>query len=195
MTTTHVLPVTPGRWEELERFFESPGPRGGTPIVGSCWCAFARGLQQCGRAVRKQALREQIAADERPGLLAYRDGQPVGWLALGRRDVMEGIRRSRTLRPAAPDPDVMAIVCLYVDPDERGQGVSSAMIDAAIDYARAEACTSIEAYAKADLARHAAAGGRAEQAFSYMGRRAQYEARGFRVVREAGARLVMSRAL
>ena len=66
------------------------------------------------------------------------------------------------------------------------------MIAAALYYCRGLGATAVEAYPKAALSRHAAEGGRAEQADSFMGRRGQLERQGFEVVREAGARLVMS---
>jgi GNAT superfamily N-acetyltransferase len=147
------------------------------------------------RAGRKATMRELVGSGSVPGLLAYRDGQPVGWLSLGWRQELEGLQRSPTLRPRDEDQAVMAIVCLYVDIGSRTCGVSTELITAALDYCRGLGATAVEAYPKAALSRHAAEGGRAEENDSFMGRRGQLERQGFEVVRQAGARLVMSAQL
>lgn len=183
-------PVTADRWPDMVELFERPGPRGGTPMPGSCWCMAYRGNQPS-KAVRKEAMRSLVAADAQPGLLAYRDGVPVGWVAVAWRDDYVGIARSRTLRPRDDAVDVVAITCFYVDPTARGCGVSSALLDAAVDFATAQGAAAVEAYPKQTAAPHAVVGGRAEESYSFMGRLAPYERRGFRVVRPAGARVVL----
>lgn len=190
-----VRPVTPDRWVDLEALFERTGPRGGMPIPGHCWCMAWR-ENQPSRAARKEGMRDLVDGDRRPGLLAYLDSRPVGWVSVSPRPDFGRLARSPRLRPAADDAGrVYAIVCFFVDTQARGTGVSGALLDAAIDAARAAGATAIEAYPKGGVAPHALQGGRAEENDSFMGRRQSYERRGFTAVREAGARLVMRKEL
>jgi GNAT superfamily N-acetyltransferase len=141
--------------------------------------------------VRKAAMSEIVAADRRPGLLAYADGVPVGWVAMAAKDDYEGVARSKLLGSGPDDHEVFAITCFYVDPAFRGDGVSSALLDGAIAEARSRGAAAVEAYPKSGLAAHAAEGGRAEENFSFMGRLGAFEQRGFEPVRTAGPRTVM----
>jgi GNAT superfamily N-acetyltransferase len=96
-----------------------------------------------------------------------------------------------------PEPNdiVFSVTCFFIDRDARGEGISNALLDAAIDGARRRGATVLEAYPKAEVPPHARRGGSAEQNESFMGRRHQFEARGFTLVNDAGARLVLRRTL
>ena len=189
-----VEPVTPDRWEDMRGLFERPGPRGGTPIPGNCWCWPWRG-KLTGRSARRDAMNGLVASGAEPGMLAYVDGEPMGWIAIAPRHEHPVFETSRTMRPRdaddAADDRVFSITCFYVDTTVRGDGVSSALLDAAIARARERGATAVEGYPKAAIPRHAQAGGRAEQNESFTGRRGMFERRGFRVVRETGARVVV----
>ncbi len=186
-----VRPVTPDRWPDLEGLFERKGPRGGLPIPGHCWCMAWRDNQPS-RVARKDGMRALVGEGRRPGLLAYRDGRPVGWVSVSPRPELGRLTRSPKLRPPTEDTEnVHAIVCFFVDVDERSSGVATALLDAAVDAARDAGASAVEAYPKQDLAPHARAGGRAEENYSFMGRRRSFEERGFTAVREAGTRTVM----
>ena len=194
MGSVEIHPVTPDRWDDLVALFERPGPRGGTPIPGNCWCMGWREDLPL-RRLRRDGMRELVVGGKRPGLLAYEDGRPVGWVAVAPRDEQERLRRSRLVKDDAVDGTAFAITCFYVDRDVRGDGVSSALLEAAVDDARGRGATAVDAYPKADLPRHARAGGRAEENESFRGRRGAFERRGFVRVREVGARLVLRRHL
>jgi hypothetical protein len=92
-----IYPLTPDRWNDLESLF---GPRG---AYGGCWCMFWRiPRTQFGRqcahdgADNKAALHEVVISGDVPGLLAYADGQPVGWCAVAPREVFTALERSPT---------------------------------------------------------------------------------------------------
>src|SRR3972149_11835781 len=93
-----VRPLTRERWPDLERLF---GEKGG---YGGCWCMWFRMTRaefsrQAGEGTRR-AMRQLVESDHVPGLLAYADGEPVGWCSLGPRAAFGALQRSRTLKPA-----------------------------------------------------------------------------------------------
>lgn len=122
--------VTPDRWNDLVQLFERKGPRGGVPIPGHCWCMLWRD-EQGPTNLRKAALKATVDQGRYPGLVAYVDGRPVGWVAVAPREDHSRLERSRQYGPTPGDHDVFAVTCLYVDRDIRGAGVASALLDAA----------------------------------------------------------------
>lgn len=185
-----IHPVTPDRWDDVVELFERKGPRGGTPVPGSCWCA-AWQEEQGFPPKRKAAFKAGVEAGRVPGLLAYIDGRPVGWVAVAPREEYPRLERSRWYGPQPDDHDVYAVTCFYVERELRGMGVSSALLDAAIEYARARDATAIDAFPKLGYAAHATSSRRAEENDSWMGRRQSYEARGFAAIRATAKRAVM----
>ncbi len=171
-----VEPVTADRWDDLVSLFERPGPRGGTPMTAGCWCMWWR--QRTGDAEQnKSNMKQLLDRDTPPGLLAYRDGSPVGWVSIAPRESFGQLMRSPRYRPSDDQPGVFVIVCFYVRPAAKRHGVASGLLDAALVYARSEGASAVEAYPN-------------ERA-DYMGDRAAFERRGFRPVRNAGKRTVM----
>ncbi len=89
-------PLTPERWPDLVTLF---GERG---ACGGCWCMWWRlarseWTRQRGEA-NKQAFRQIVASGEIPGIIAYADGQPVGWCSVEPREAFPALDRSRTLK-------------------------------------------------------------------------------------------------
>lgn len=189
-----IVPVTAECWGDVVQLFERPGPRSGTPIVGHCWCMAWRD-EQGARSARRAAFKETVDGGRAIGMLAYLNSRPVGWVAVSPREEQPRLRRSRSLGPLPDDQRVWAVTCFYVEPPVRGRGVASALLDAAIEYARRSGATAIDAFPKADLAPHAAASRQGEASYSWMGRRGSYESRGFVPIRHAGKRIVMRLSL
>lgn len=185
-----VFPVTPGRWVDVVDLFERKGPRGGTPIPGSCWCACWQ--EEQGRpTLRKAAFKAGIDAGRTPGLIAYLDGRVVGWVAVAPREDYSRLERSRQYGPNPGDGNVYAVTCFYVDRDARGAGVATALLDAAIAYARDAGAAALDAFPKLDIAPHATGNRRAQENYNWMGRLESYETRGFEPIRRSNKRAVM----
>ncbi len=111
-----------------------------------------------------------------PGLVALDDdGQPIGWISVGPRADFERLERSRTI-PRLDDRPVWSVVCFVVGRSVRGQGVARALLDGAIEYARASGATALEAY-PADPGE-----GRLPVAAAYTGVLTTFEAAGFQRV-------------
>jgi GNAT superfamily N-acetyltransferase len=145
----HVEPLTPARWSDLEAVFAG---RGCSQARG-CWCMayLASGTPAEPPAgvsrsrANRDALRARVDSGVVPGLVGYRDGAPVGWVAVGPRELFARLRRSPVMKPVDERP-VWSIVCFVVPAPYRGQGVAAALLRGALDYARAQGATTVEAY-------------------------------------------------
>src|SRR5207247_1195189 len=62
-----------------------------------------------------------------PGLLAYMDGRPVGWVSVAPREEFGKIGRARSTKPVDDKP-AWSIVCFYIDRHHRGDGVGTALL-------------------------------------------------------------------
>lgn len=136
-------PVTPERWPDLETLF---GPRGAT---GGCWCMYwrlprAQFSAQTGKGT-KAALQHLVESGEIVGLLAYAQGQPVGWCAIAPRESYPVLERSRILKRVDAAP-VWSVVCFLVSKAFRGKSVTTVLLRAAVEYARERGARIVEGY-------------------------------------------------
>lgn len=171
-----IAPVTPERWEDLVDLFERRGPRGGTPMTAGCWCMAWRKRTGSG-AKNKRNMGAIVRSGREPGLLAYLNGEAVGWVSIAPREEYWQLVKSRFYGPQDEDEGVWSLVCFYIDPRAKRQGVATALLEAAVEHAFARGASAIEAYphVKGD----------------YMGWPDAYERLGFEPVREAGVRRIM----
>ena len=176
MQDVDIQPLTPDRLPDLAKLFGE----GGDPKW--CWCSFYRvrnvdfrsATPAGNRAVLESAVTQLAPEGRAPGLVAYRDGEAVGWVSLGPRDDYERLQHSRILAPVDDRP-VWSIVCFVVARAARGQGVGHALLEAAVDYAREHGATLLEGY-PVDTA-----GERILSANAYKGTVAMFERAGFKV--------------
>jgi GNAT superfamily N-acetyltransferase len=176
-------PLTPERWWDLEALF---GPRGGT---GGCWCMWWRLRRAQFNAHKgegnKQAFQRLVAAGEAPGVLAYVDGQAVGWCAVAPREHYPVLERSHILKRLDAQP-VWSVVCFFVKRSYRGQGLTTALLRAAVNYARQQGATIIEGYPVDPKA------GRTADVFAYTGLATSFRRAGFvEVLRRSEPRPIM----
>jgi ribosomal protein S18 acetylase RimI-like enzyme len=178
-TLIRVEPATPDRWSDAAVLFEGDGPRG-------CWCQYwrqsSRSYSAGGPGAGERRLRAQVnEGPPAPGLIAYDENVPVGWIGLGPRVSMERLVRSRTI-PHIDEVRAWSIVCFKVRVGHRRKGVARALLDAAIVYAASQGAPALEAY-PVD-----AEGARLDVAFSYVGFTSMFEAAGFKRIVETEAR-------
>jgi ribosomal protein S18 acetylase RimI-like enzyme len=135
--------LTGETWDALADLFRE----GGDPRW--CWCQFWRLRSKDFTALKVPQLRERLhdqAGSERPpGLVAFDGERAVGWVSLGPRYDFERIVRSKVI-PTIDDRPVWSIVCFAVSSSARGQGVARALLEAAVDHARAHGAETLEAY-------------------------------------------------
>jgi GNAT superfamily N-acetyltransferase len=135
--------LSPDRWRDLLTLF---GPRGAT---GGCWCMYwrlprAQFTAQKGEGT-KNALQHLVESGAIVGLLAYAQGQPVGWCAIAPRVSYPVLERSRILKRVDEAP-VWSVVCFFVSQAFRGKGATTSLLRAAVDYARQQGARIIEGY-------------------------------------------------
>jgi GNAT superfamily N-acetyltransferase len=178
-----IHPLTPKRLPDLAALFG----QGGDPKW--CWCAYyrMRGMNWSNatpagnRRVLEQAVRTDAREGRAPGLVAYRDGEAVGWVSLAPREEFERLEHSTSLARLDAKP-VWSIVCFVVGRKARGQGVATSLLAAAVDYARDHGATLLEAY-PVDTA-----GGRVPAANAFHGTLSMFEGAGFKVAAQRQAR-------
>jgi GNAT superfamily N-acetyltransferase len=167
-----VEPLTTDRFGDLSKLFM----QGGDPKW--CWCQYFRkpGLDwsnstaQANRAALRRLAEKAVA----PGLVAYRNDEAVGWVGLAPRQDYARLEASRILAPLDDKP-VWSIVCFVVGRQSRGQGIATALLDAAIDYAREHGATILEAYPVSETR------GRVSAANAYQGTQSMFANAGFHV--------------
>jgi len=186
-----IHPLTPERFGDLEALFGGPG---GAQVRG-CWCMYyrrsgdhppPRGTTRA--AANKAALKALVDGGVVPGLIGYRDGEPVAWLSLGPREDYAKLARSPVMKPVDDTP-VWSVICFYTAQHARGEGLSAAMLAGGAAYARAHGARLLEAY-PVDKP------GRGAPDHMWFGAKSLYDRAGFReVARRKPARPVMRRAV
>ena len=168
-----ILPATSDRWPDVVTLLGGDGERG-------CWCQSWRGSSaafgRSGLGANRAQLQAQVErGDFAPGVLAYLDGDVVGWCGLGPRAAMPRLVNSKTI-PLADDVPVWSIGCFVVRTGYRRRGVARALLDGAVEYARTMGAPVIEAYPIDP------AGTRVSTSFAFVGFTSTFEAAGFRRV-------------
>ena len=178
-----VQPLTLERWGDLETLFATHRePQG-------CWCMFWRSSERefKGWSVeeRKGLLRSRVDAGQVPGLLAYAEGEAVGWCGLGPRGEFPMLQRSPTLKPL-DDLPVWSTVCFFVHPKHRRRGVATALLRGAVDFARGQGAAALEGYPRVPKTARIDAG------YAYPGTPRLFESAGFEeVLRRSPRRAIM----
>lgn len=167
-----VRPVTAERWDDLVALF---GPSG---AYSGCWCMWWRVTSAAftanGNAGNRAAMEALVAGGTVPGLLAYDDGRPVGWVSVGPVTDFGRLRRSPDGSAAEPVDGAWSVNCFFVARSHRGRGVSHALLAAAVDHARAHGATCVEAVPVGPDFPH--------DAGAYTGRTTQFRQAGFEPV-------------
>lgn len=135
--------VTRERLDDLGRFSE----RHGRFRYCSCmrWRMTSAEYSRSTKEDRVAALEARVEAETPVGVLAYRDGEPVGWVSVAPRETYGALERSKALA-RVDDAPVWSVACFFLDRSARGQGVTLGLLNAAVAYARSRGARIIEGY-------------------------------------------------
>jgi GNAT superfamily N-acetyltransferase len=150
-----IVPANQASCEDLETLF---GKRG-----AASWCqcqryklrpreAFAKfPVEERVRRLRQQTDCGHRESDSTSGLVAYLDGDPVGWCAVQPRTAYEGLVRNARVpwdgrEEDRTDAGIWAVTCLFTRAGFRKRGVSRALARAAVDFARDRGARAVEGY-------------------------------------------------
>jgi GNAT superfamily N-acetyltransferase len=162
-------PVTPERLPDLERFSLTHGK------FRYCSCMrwrLASGDYKRSTKESRVASLDALVQQETPvGVLAYLDGEPVGWISVAPRETYAALERFKSL-PRVDAAPVWSVVCFFIDRNERGQRLTLGLLRAAVDYAIAQGAEVVEGYPVEPGAR----------LYTYMGSVAMFEEAGFHEV-------------
>lgn len=103
-------------------------------------------LWTAGKGARnRRAMKRLVESGARPGVLAYRGGEAIGWCAVAPRRDYPALARSRVLAPIDDEP-VWSISCLFIRREERRTGLSVHLLRAAVDFAARRGARVVEGY-------------------------------------------------
>ncbi len=136
-------PLTQKLWRDFELLFGKNGACGG------CWCMYwkLRGKdfsENTGNTAR-QMQKAIVDSKTVPGLLAYSEGYPVGWIAVEPRSAYPKLAHSRILKPI-DDQEVWSITCFFVEKKHRRKGITVGLLKAAVEYVRTQGGKIVEGY-------------------------------------------------
>jgi GNAT superfamily N-acetyltransferase len=149
------------------------GPK--RPDANVCWCLSYRIPSKQNLALhgteRGELVKQLVAQDPPPGVLAYDGGEPVGWAAVHPRGDTSFATNRRI--PHVDDLDVWSLWCIRVRPGHRGKGISHSLLTGAVELARSYGAPAVEGYPVDN------GGKKVDLTMAYVGTRKLFEDAGF----------------
>jgi len=165
-----VKPVTGARFDDVAAML---GPK--NPESSVCWCLSHRLDSQTNRGLvgpaRGEYVRTLCRRKVASGVLAYEGNEVVGWAAVAPRSELP-FARSVTI-PHVDQLPVWSVWCLRIRPGHRGKGISHALFDGAVAYARSQRAPAVEGYPVDNRGKNV------DLTMAYVGTRALFERAGF----------------
>ena len=127
-----IRPLTDELWPAMVDLFGTIGP------CSRCWCMYWRigdGYRQRAAESNKAALRQVVKRGPPPGLLAFDGDVAVGWCQLTPRAALPWLDRTWRLK-RVDDVPVWSLSCFYIRKGYRRQGITAALIAAALKAAK-----------------------------------------------------------
>lgn len=149
--TISVHPLSPERQPDWLRFFDHDA-FADHPEWASCYCNFlhadtrVKPWPEYTAQENRGAVIPLIEHGRLPGLLAYAQGQVVGWCQAARGGVIPALHDE----PGATDEGVGNIVCFVVAAPWRRKGVARALLKAACDALKQQGLSIAQAYPDKD---------------------------------------------
>jgi GNAT superfamily N-acetyltransferase len=189
-----VVPANQASWEDLQTVFGRAG-------AARCQCQriklgdhdwFRMPVEARAHRLREETDCGHPESRATTGMVAYLDGEPVGWVAVEPRANYRRLRGSSVPwagRNEDPDdPDVWAIVCFAIRAGYRRRRLTRPLAEAAVEYARANGAKAVEAYPMVPQTGHSISWGEMN-----VGSRNTFLAAGLREVNRPTARRIVMR--
>jgi GNAT superfamily N-acetyltransferase len=147
-----IVPANEASWEDLQAVLGTRGFNGcwcqRFKIRGREWDAGSIPVAERARRLREQTRCGQPEADTTSGLVAYLDGEPVGWCAVEPRTAYVRLGSTPWTGRAEDKADysIWAVTCFATRTGYRHRGVSRALARAAVDFARQGGARALEGY-------------------------------------------------
>jgi GNAT superfamily N-acetyltransferase len=131
------------RWSNFETLF---GERG---ACRGCWCMSWRlnhaEFEKQKGAGNKRAMKKLVEEKKQIGIIAYLDGEPIGWCSVAPREKFIQLESSRVLKPIDDKP-VWSITCFFLAKDYRRRGLSVDILKGVIAFCKMRCVKILEAY-------------------------------------------------
>ncbi|MDU0365734.1 GNAT family N-acetyltransferase [Microbacterium sp. KSW4-17] len=145
--TIEILPATGDRFDDAETALDSGD---GPGCQCQWWLLTNAQFNDESRSQLTERFRAETRSERAPGLVAYVDGEPAGWVRVGPRLAQPRLARTRDVKTATVEPldadDVWAVSCFVVREQHRGTGLTRALLDAAVTFAREGGARVVEGY-------------------------------------------------
>jgi len=177
-----VRALSPEDWPTIEALFGRNGACGG------CWCMWWRRprggklWEQTKGASNKRTFKKLVTTGKVFGCLAFLDDQPVGWCCVGPRADFPRLERTKGLETEWGER-TWSVTCFFIRPGWRHRGIATALLEEAVDVARAGGARELEAYPVRPKASRA---GEIPAAFAWTGVPRLFEKAKFRNVTPPG---------
>jgi GNAT superfamily N-acetyltransferase len=150
-----IVPANEASWKDLQTVFGTRGP------AANCQCqryklrpkeAFAKfPVEERAQRLREQTDAGHPEAETTSGLVAYLDGEPVGWCAVESRPAYTGLLRNNRVpwegrAEDKTDDSIWALTCVFARAGFRRRGISYALVRAAVEFARERGARALEGY-------------------------------------------------
>ncbi len=138
-----IQPLRRNLWNDFEELFGLNGACGG------CWCMFwklrGRAFDESKGQATRQMHKSMIDSGKVTGLLAYLEGEVVGWVAVEPRSAYEKLAHSRALKPV-DDQEVWSVTCFFVAKKYRRMGITVGLLKAAVEHVKGQGGRIVEGY-------------------------------------------------
>ncbi|MEV7758950.1 GNAT family N-acetyltransferase [Microbacterium sp. NPDC089180] len=145
--TIEILPATGDRFDDAETALDSGD---GPGCQCQWWLLTNAQFNDESRSQLTERFRAETRSERAPGLIAYVDGEPAGWVRVGPRLAQPRLVRTRDVKTATVEPldadDVWAVSCFVVREQHRGTGLTRALLHAAVTFAREGGARVVEGY-------------------------------------------------
>ncbi|MGH8952026.1 MAG: GNAT family N-acetyltransferase [Acidimicrobiia bacterium] len=154
-TNVMIVPANQATWQDLQAVFGTRGAPSHCQCSrykmqpGESWASV--GAEELSFRLRSETDCGHPESDKTSGLVAYLDGEPVGWCAVEPRTAYPRLLLKTRVPWADRDEDktddgVWALTCFVTRAGFRRRGISRALARSAVDFARERGASAVEGY-------------------------------------------------